>query len=231
MGRRPATTPPRHTLNDAVDAANQIHEIRARAGDDLYTWPTPVTDDTDIDDVITYVTAHRALRPDTLAEEIAPRGVLLGYQHHRNAHRARRQLLTLLNDAHRLGVPWTEYGAAVGLPSSAAVVNRRQWLRTHLTPDPAAAPAVAPPNTPAQIVETLARELVACGPLWPTGLHESARTTPDDLADYLPDGDYPSPTSLALTVRLIVRALPRHIGVHPRLVQVVATATAAGLTT
>jgi hypothetical protein len=160
MGRPPKVPAPQYTLEDAIAAALTIRALRAEAHDpDLDFFPTTVRDDTDIDDVVDYIGAHRARPADVRAAELPARAVLIAYQHQRDTARNKRRMLALLEAARDVHAPSMTYGPKIGLPSRAAVHNRWHRLTVELRRN-----GQAPPTRREKERETrLDRWLVARG--------------------------------------------------------------------
>jgi hypothetical protein len=131
MARPPKIPTPEYSLGDAIAAAMAIRVLRVEARDsNLDFFPRTVQDDSDVDEAVDYVSSHRARQPEVRAAEIPYRAVLITYQHQRDSLRYERRTLALLETAHEEHVPPRTYGPRMGLPSRAAVLNRRTRLTT-----------------------------------------------------------------------------------------------------
>lgn len=67
-------------------------------------------------------------RPEGLAAELPDRALLITYQHQRDTLKHKRRLLAVLRTGRALEVPARTYGPHLGLPTRAAVWNRRTRL-------------------------------------------------------------------------------------------------------
>ncbi|WP_410570609.1 hypothetical protein [Amycolatopsis sp. cmx-4-61] len=88
--------------------------------------------DTDIDDVVDFVGAHRAGPADVRAAELPYRAMLVAYQDQRDTMRNKRRTLALLDAARLVHAPSMTYGPKMGLPSRSAVHNRWKRLTVEL---------------------------------------------------------------------------------------------------
>jgi hypothetical protein len=139
MGRPSRIPEPEHTLDDACAAVERIRRIRADAGDpDLRFYPTHPVDDDDVDDAHTYLRRYRRVPPEVQRAELPDRALLLSYRRRRDTQRSERDLLDLLNLAHRIGAWPTQFGPPIGLTRQNAWMTRRALSQRHHAGDPAA---------------------------------------------------------------------------------------------
>ena len=202
MARPPMVPTPKYTLDNAIAAAKRIRRLRAEprvAGrpepkdPDLAFFPAAVVDDQDVDAVVAYLGAHRRVPAEVLAVELPDRARLVEYQHQRDVAAYKRRVLALLDAGHDLKAPPRTYGPALGLPSRAAVHNRRTRLTIELRRYGQAPPTARQAADDARMDRWLAehrRELLAVG--------EALVDNREDLLRLLADPDQRA--ELAVTI-------------------------------